>query len=214
MGARKGQNNFQDHQRRASDQGALRVARALKALPRGTRFADVNGVIRAVAAAAGFHATSVRRNKKYQRLIWDHVTANPALITQPVDETAPRAKLKAQAVAAEIEGASLKRDNERLRRMVERLSAQPLAEGGPEPASTSEPDRWKAAFERTATVLARVLTRLTEKDLGIILDLGRGEILDDVEVGSSRLVAGRPDTTPFLDWMRRQQPSGQDRGRE
>ena len=30
MGARKGQNNFQDHQRKASDQGALRVARALK----------------------------------------------------------------------------------------------------------------------------------------------------------------------------------------
>jgi hypothetical protein len=204
MGARKGQNNFADHQRKAVDGGALRMQRALKALPRGTRYADVNALIRAVADAAGIHTTTLRRNKRYLRLVWDHVTANPAIITQPLDETAPLAKLKVQAIAADIETAALRRENERLRRMVERLSTQPPAIAGPAPPPVAEPDGAVAAFERTATVLARVLDRFTAKELGIVLDLRRGEILDEAEAGEDRVIAGRPDTTPFLEWMRRQ----------
>ncbi|MGU3403762.1 hypothetical protein [Methylobacterium brachiatum] len=210
MGARKGQNNFRDYQRVAADKRLAKVQRVLKALPRRTHYDDFDAVVRAVAQGAGVDPTTLKRNPRYRQAVWEHIRLNPGLITAPVSETAPRAELQVQAVSAQIEASALRRENLRLKRMVERQGISDVPDAREVLADAAgAATAANAAFERTATVLARLLNRLADKELGVMLDMARGEILDDAESGSRRIVAARPDTTPFLEWMRRQQSNGQ-----
>ncbi|HEY8381908.1 MAG TPA: hypothetical protein VIL09_07155 [Microvirga sp.] len=204
MGARKGQNNFRDHQRKAVEDGLRLVERVLKALPRGTRYADFNALKRAVAQGTGLHATTLARNPHYRKALYQFIVANPGRIDGPTEEAAPRATLKAQAVAAEIRVRAAQRDLQRLRRFVEQQPAFP-APGTVDAIGHAPGAGTQAEFDMTATVLARLLARLAEKELGIVVDMERGEIVDAAEDGSRRVIAGKPDTGPFIEWMRRQE---------
>ncbi|SDM48366.1 hypothetical protein SAMN05216360_102223 [Methylobacterium phyllostachyos] len=203
MGARKGQNNFASHHERLVATNLLKVRRALGALSRRTRYADFPTLSRAVALAAGIHPTTLARNRRYLKEVWAHVQANPGIIVGLLDEKAPVPALKVKTVEAEIEAASLRRHNARLRKAIEMYGAQHGPVAAPA-AAHADPDARERDFAKTATVLARLLNRLADKELGIVLDARRGAILDTAEDGDAAVVAGRPDTTPFLDWMQRQ----------
>lgn len=213
MGARKGQNNFGEHQKRVVADNLRKVERVLKALPRGTRYADFNALKRAVANASGIDATTLRRNERYSRAIWAHVAGHPGLIAGAVGDAAPHAMLKVDATSARIEAAALRRKVDRLEKWIARQGSEQRAEGVPQ-VGHGGAGRPEAAFERTATVLARLLDRLAAKGFGIVLDLERGEIQDTIEDGPEAVIACRPDTAPFLDWMRNQggDPNGRGEG--
>lgn len=208
MGAKTGQNNFKDYQKRKRATGSLLVERALKAMPRRVRYADFHAFTRAVAMAAGLHPTTIARSKVYRQLLLDYLVAHPGSLIDPSGSIMSDAVAKAATVSVEIELASLRRENARLKKFLERqppaVPAVVAALRGP--ASVAGED-----FDRTATVLARVLSRLAEKEMGILADPARGEILDAAEGGSRRVIAGRPDTLAFFEWMARQPAYGAQR---
>ncbi|GJD31214.1 hypothetical protein PMNALOAF_2468 [Methylobacterium adhaesivum] len=201
MGARKGQNNFGLHQREVTEANLVKVRRALKALPRRTKYETFHALRNAVAMGSGLHATTLSRNKRYRAEILRFVAENPRLIPAPEDDVRPRAALAAKALDADINTNLLRRDNVRLRKLIERNGVNAEL-----PAPTTDGDgegrAYRIAFERTATVLGRLLTHLTEEEFGIVLD--KGEIRNTAQVGSKSLIAGPPDTTPFVEWLRKQ----------
>ncbi|TXN72199.1 hypothetical protein [Methylobacterium sp. WL6] len=201
MGARKGQNNFGNHQGKVTDGNLMKVRRALKALPRRTRYETFHALVNAVAMASGLHATTLSRNKRYRAEILRFIAENPRLIPAPEDDVRPRAALAAKALDADIDANLLRRDNVRLRKLIERYGVDAEL---PAPATDDEGEgkAYRIAFERTATVLGRLLTHLTEEEFGIVLD--KGEIRNTAQVGSKNLIAGPPDTAPFVEWLRKQ----------
>ncbi|WP_210183610.1 hypothetical protein [Microvirga guangxiensis] len=173
----------------------------MKAVPRRTRFEDFNALARYVANAAGMHPTTMARNPRYRKVVWDYIQSRPGIVSGGAEQIQASMGLE----ISRLDVALLKRDNERLRKMLSnRLShgseaTEPISHIGNEEARTNDLRR---SFELTATVLARLLNWAAEKEIGIITDINRGEILDAAEISGDRLVAARPDTTPFFDWLR------------
>jgi len=212
MGARTGQNNFGAHQRRVAEANLLKVRHALDTLSRRrkTDYADLTELIGVVATIAGLHPTTVARSARYRAEILGLVARKPKLLRQASDEVLPLASVQAKAAEAEIEFGQLKRENARLRNMIERRGTepQPVLSGVD---ATDNSDRHRRAFERTATVLGRLLAHLAEEEFGIVLDGGR--ILNTAQVGPRNLIAGPPDTNAYVDWWRRQ-PTTRDQSSE
>ncbi|MBJ6127555.1 hypothetical protein [Microvirga splendida] len=202
MGARKGQNNFKVHQSDVINAGLNRVKLALKALPGRTRFEDFNALARYVANAAGMHPTTMTRNPRYRKAVWDHIHAKPRIISGEPEQVQASVELE----VLRIEAALLKRHNERLQKMLSnRLSHEFEATEAISCTNDGEArtNDLRRSFELTATVLARLLNWAAEKEIGIVADLDRGEILDAAEIGGNRVIAARPDTTAFIDWLKR-----------
>jgi hypothetical protein len=203
MGARGGQNNFRRHQRDVVEAGVKKLKIALRAIPRRMRFDDFNALARYVANVVGMHPTTVGRNLRYRKTVWDHVLRNPTIITQDRGQFAITPEPGA-VEALRIEVDLLKRDNERLRKLLAAISEQqPLHSATALPAElAAQAGHLRQSFERTATVLARLLNWAAEREIGIIADIERGEILDDAEIGRNRVIAAPPDTTDFFDWLK------------
>lgn len=202
MGARKGQNNFGRHQAKAVSDRLRDVSTVLKAIGRQQSFGSFGALSRYVALAVGVDPTTMSRNQRYRKAVWDAVIARPGLVTDASGEVAPAAALQAGRLASEIEAAGLRRENQRLRRFHERTGAPEPSTDPAIPAPTA-PAGSPRDFEDTALVLLRLLRHLAAKDLGIGIDPATGAIRDAGEVGDAGLVAGSPETKAFLDWASR-----------
>ncbi len=202
LGARKGQNNFDHHQRSRVETGEKILRRVLKALPRRTKYADFDALKRAAAYAAGVHPTTLARNPRYRKAIWDHIAANPGVILDTSSDLLAAATMKAQTVSAEIKLKNVEADNRRLRKILEHFK-DPSAEKPPVLRNTTQ-NHDQSDFDQLATILLRLLTYLENKKLGIFLAPDKGEIVDAAEPESSRVVVGRPLTNAFVDWMSQQ----------
>jgi hypothetical protein len=204
MGARAGQNNFKRHQRDAVATGMKKLKLALSALPRRTRFDSFHALARYVANAAGMHPTTVGRNPRYRQIVWDYIQGNPAVITHDQGQTTMASESGAAEAASRLDAGLLRRDNDRLRKMLAILSEQKH----PNPATAlptemvADIGHLRHSFERTATILARVLDWAAEREIGLVADIERGEILDEAEIGKNRVIVARPDTTAFFYWMK------------
>ncbi len=200
MGARQGQNNFGTHQRMVADGNLRKVQAALAALPRRTKYEDFGALLNAVAGACGLHATTLRRNERYVVEILGFLADNPGLVLKPEEDVAPRAALAAKALRAGIEADLLKRDNARLRKLIERQGVDARLQVFESPGGDA--GDFKIAFERTAAVLGRLLAHLADEEFGIVVE--GSAIRNMAQVGDRSLIAGPPDTTPFIGWLRKQ----------
>jgi hypothetical protein len=205
VGARRGQNNFRTHQRQMVSENLERVGIALSQVKKGMRFDDYNAFRRHIAALACLDPTTLGRNREYRKAIVDYLVEHPRILLKPSREIPSGAKSRAEDLAATIELANLKRDNQRLRHFIENRLGHSFSDTDEVPLlPTRPPDSGdQRAFEDTANVLARLLEHLGENELGIILDASNKQIRNLAEVGDQSIVAAPPQTKAFFEWMQR-----------
>jgi hypothetical protein len=195
MGARKGQNNFQPAQTKRIESSSRLISHALRSIRKGILFKEVNSLLVYVARETKLHRTTIRRNPEYMRLLLDHFGNQAGAVGLVKDEDATAATLRAKLIACKTRVKSLEMNLERrdIREEV-RLSG----------ASSDQDDKREISdisFANTAMALLVLLERLTEKDLGIALDLSKKQIVDITEVGAKRVIVGPTRTRWFFEWL-------------
>lgn len=204
MAARKGQNNFHKHQQEKVVNNLKLIESWIKTIPRGIKFKDEHAVIRYIAERTTLSRSTIRRNPKYMVAILSFLSSRPGAVSEVNDGSSNTAVLRVKKVAADIEMASLKRENQRLKALIERLSSSTVRSKAPALVEEAKQIRSKVPqpeFEHTARVLALLLEHLSSKDLGIVCNPDLGEIYDDAEEGPSRIIAASPQTNAFFDWL-------------
>jgi hypothetical protein len=205
MGARKGQNNFRAHQNKATQTTLEKIRVTLCCLRKGIAFRDYFEFRRYVAEKVRLYPTTLERNSNYRNLLLDHLAKAPGTLLGQHSEVNSSSQRRAQEICQELERANLKAEIQRLKRFIERRSAEHPNEEEQKVSTRTEIQdvNYQRAFEDTATVLARLLEHLSLNELGIVLDLDCSEIRNLAEIGERGLIAGPPRTKPFFDWMSR-----------
>lgn len=195
MGARKGQNNFQSAQTKRIESSSRLISHALRSMRKGILFKEVNSLLIYVARETKLHRTTIKRNPEYMRLLLDHFGNQPGAVELIKDEDANAATLRAKLIACRTRVKNLEMNVER-----RDIREEALLSG----ASSSQDDKIEISdisFANTAMALLALLERLTEKDLGIALDLTKRQIVDITEVGNKRVIVGSGRTKWFFEWL-------------
>lgn len=126
------------------------------------------------------------------RLLLDYFANQPGAVGVINDEDANAAALRAKLIACKTRIKNLETD---LERQLMREQARGLCT-----SSVGQDDSY-VSFINTAITLLIVLERLTEKELGISIDLSKKQIVDIAEVGDKRIIVGPTKTKWFFDWL-------------
>jgi len=167
----------------------------LGSIRKGILFKEVNSLLVYVARETKLHRTTIKRNPEYMRLLLDYFGNQPGAVGLVKDEDANAATLRAKLIACKTKVKNLEMN------LVRRDIREEVRLSG---ALSDQDDKKEIAdisFANTAMALLVLIERLTEKDLGIALDLSKKQIVDITEVGSKRVIVGSTRTKWFFEWL-------------
>lgn len=205
MGARKGQDNFRESRARKVESNERLVSTIVGSIRRGTIFAHLNDLIVYVSERTKLHRTTIKKNPVYLRIVLDHFSSQPGAVEHVNDDDASSATLRAKYLAEQIKVKNLGTQLDRLtksRELSERGKASiehPYNHNTVDNKCLDDQAVHDLAFTNTAMVLLSLLERLSEKELGIIVEPESMRILDTTEVGERKVIAGPKRTKQFFD---------------
>jgi hypothetical protein len=208
MGARKGQNNFKETQSRKIETGKQKITLALNKIKKGTIFKTNAALINYLAAETGFNRTTLSRNSEYAVLVRRFFASQPGGAGFIAERESTLEIEKAKNLALKIDLSNLKTENRRLKNIITSHTSvfsgtapDPLAvPPAVSPKFTNAPPA-DIAFAETAMTLLLLLDRLTEKELGIVMDIKNKQLIDNTEFGEKAVIAHNTRARYFFDWL-------------
>ena len=216
MGTRKGQNNFKDFQQGKVENAACEIVESLSKIKKGVVFETVNSLVVHVAEETKLHRTTILRNEKYAGIIKEFFYRQPGVArfikgkdTTIEIEQGKNFTLKVKLKNREDELNKVKNQNRQLTKIIENL-AQPhssmpipkfLALKNNEIEQSVSQQSADTAFADTAQGFLDLIRKTEEKELGIVLDYEKKQIIDTTEVGEKSIIVNANRCQWFFRWL-------------
>jgi hypothetical protein len=217
MGTRKGQNNFKDFQQEKVKKAADRIVESLRKIKRGVAFETLNSLVVHVAGETALHRTTILRNEEYAGIVRGFFYQQPGITrfikekdTTVEIEQGKNFALKVKLKNREIELNNTKKRNLQLTKIIENI-AQPrslmptapknLALKDNEVEQTVSMQPSDTAFADTAQGFLDLIKKIEEKQLGIVLDYEKKQIIDITEVGEKSIIVDANRCQWFFQWL-------------
>ncbi len=217
MGVHKGQNNFKEFQQGRVKSGKQRVAESLSKIKKGMVLETVSALVVYVACETRMNRTTILRNHKYADMVRQAFYAQPGITrflkskdTTIEIEQGKNFALEIKLKNRETELNKLKEQNRRLTKIIENI-AQPtslisssqkvsaLTIGEADQTISMPPA--DTAFVDTAQALLDLIGLMEKKDLGIVLDHQKKQIVDITEIGEKSIVVSGDRCRHFFHWL-------------
>lgn len=188
------------------------VKRALAGVPSGMLFKTEVDLILYLVPVTGLHRTTLKRNTAYYQQILGHLGKQMGAAGILSTQDADRFTLHAQLLASQLCNSSQAKEIARLKKAIAHFiggpgnSALPTSLALPKNHATQDVSgttdfSQDTAFGITAMALALVLTWVTDRDLGLVINPAKNQIEDHTAFGSGRIVVGAARAKYFFRFL-------------